>query len=93
MTVWMPPEWVGGSGAPPSPEGAPESIVPPPRGTEPEPEAPARGARQPYSWFSPPRAPETAADAPVGSVFSDTVSTTSSRDPHRDAPAGPTDCP
>ena len=75
MTVWMPPEWVGGSGSPASPP-VPSQADPPvpvPRSAEPDPEPPARGARQPYSWFSPPRAPGSS--DPAGSVFSDRVST------------------
>jgi sortase (surface protein transpeptidase) len=82
VTVWMPPEWVGGSESPASP--VPEApAVPSPRAVEPE--APARGPRQPYSWFSP-RDPESTGPAPAGSVFSDTVSTTSSRGVYDVAP-------
>ncbi len=79
MTVWMPPEWVGGSGSPASPPvpSQAEPPVPVPRSAEPDPEPPARGARQPYSWFSPPRAPGSS--DPAGSVFSDRVDTSSVR--------------
>ncbi len=87
MTVWMPPEWVGGSGSPASPP-APasgDSPVPVPRSAEPAPEPPARGARQPYSWFSPPREPGSS--DPAGSVFSDTISATPSRGVREPAPS------
>jgi hypothetical protein len=87
VTVWMPPEWVGGSDSPAAPPVAPpeEPPVPAPRAAS-EPEPPARGERQPYSWFSPPRA---SGAPPTGSVFSDTVSKSPSRRVYEPAPSRP----
>jgi sortase A len=71
VTVWMPPEWVGGD--PSSEPVDPAAHVPAPRAPQPSEEAPARPAKQPYSWFAP---------------HADTHSENSSPSVHEPAPTG-----